>query len=144
MAKKPLTAKQEAFCREWILDCNGTKAALRAGYSPRSANTVASQNMAKRNICDRVQELITERDERVSVDADWVLSRLAAEATLAGADPGNSQNRIKALELLAKHHGMLIERRETGRPGAFENIPEDELDGRISDKMDKLGLSLVR
>ena len=131
MAKKPLTAKQEAWCREYLKDCNGAQAAIRAGYSPRSAKVAASQNMSKANLSVRLQELITERDERVSVDADWVLSRLAAEATLAGADPGNSQNRIKALELLAKHHGMLIERRETGKPGDFEHVPDEELDNRI-------------
>jgi len=45
-----LTEKQKAFCREYILDWNGTQAAIRAGYSEQTANVIASQNLTKLNV----------------------------------------------------------------------------------------------
>jgi phage terminase small subunit len=49
--------KHERFCREYVIDHNGTQAAIRAGYSERTANEQASQLLAKLNISQRVKEL---------------------------------------------------------------------------------------
>lgn len=71
-----LTDKQEAFCREYLIDLNATQAAIRAGYSEKTANEQGSQNLAKLSIQNRIQELMNERNERLSIDADYVLKRL--------------------------------------------------------------------
>lgn len=71
MAK--LTDKQELFAREFIKDLNATQAAIRAGYSAKTARTIGSQNLTKLDIADRIAELNSERLERVQIDADYVL-----------------------------------------------------------------------
>ena len=54
---RPLTDKQKRFCREYIKDFIGTQAAIRAGYSVRSAQEIASANMRKPHIRKRIWKL---------------------------------------------------------------------------------------
>lgn len=63
------------FCREYIIDFNATQAAIRAGYSSTSARQVGFDNMTKHDIQSRIKELIEERNNRVQVDADYVLKQ---------------------------------------------------------------------
>ena len=49
---KPLTNKQRRFCEEYVIDWNGTRAAIAAGYSEKSAREQASQNLTKLNIAN--------------------------------------------------------------------------------------------
>jgi len=74
MAK--LTDKQEMFCREYIVDLNATQAAIRAGYSEKTANRIASDNLSKVVIQERIAELMKERSKKVDVSAQYVLERL--------------------------------------------------------------------
>ncbi|HGJ5879235.1 MAG TPA: terminase small subunit [Arsenophonus nasoniae] len=71
-----LTNKQEAFCREYLIDLNANQAAIRAGYSEKTAKDIACQNLAKLNIQKRIQTLMEERKNRIEVNADYVLKRL--------------------------------------------------------------------
>ncbi|WGL99153.1 terminase small subunit [Arsenophonus sp. aPb] len=71
-----LTDKQEAFCREYLIDLNATQAAIRAGYSEKTAKDIACQNLAKLNIQKRIQELLNARNDRLEINADYVLERL--------------------------------------------------------------------
>ncbi|UYU30286.1 terminase small subunit [Siccibacter colletis] len=71
-----LTDKQEMFCREYLIDLNATQAAIRAGYSEKTANEQGAQNLAKLSIQSRISELKTERNDRIDIDADYVLKRL--------------------------------------------------------------------
>lgn len=70
-----LTDKQEMFCKEYLIDLNATQAAIRAGYSEKTANEQGSRLLANVNIQERVTELKTDREKRLVIDADWVLSR---------------------------------------------------------------------
>lgn len=74
MAK--LTDKQEAFCREYLVDLNATQAAIRAGYSVNTAGKIGSENLAKPEIQSYLSELKSIRNERNKIDADYVLRRL--------------------------------------------------------------------
>lgn len=71
-----LTDKQEMFCREYLIDLNATQAAIRAGYSEKTANRTGSENLSKPDIAQRIIELKSSRNERVEVNADYVLRRL--------------------------------------------------------------------
>ncbi len=71
-----LTDKQEMFCLEYVKDFNGTQAAIRAGYSEKTANEQAAQNLAKLSISRRIQELMAERKAKVKLDAEFVLGEL--------------------------------------------------------------------
>ncbi|EML0361272.1 terminase small subunit [Providencia rettgeri] len=71
-----LTDKQEMFCREYLVDLNATQAAIRAGYSDKTANRTASENLSKPDIQLRISELLKKRSDRLQIDADYVLNRL--------------------------------------------------------------------
>lgn len=69
-------AKHERFCHEYVIDLNGTQAAIRAGYSAKTANRIANQLLSKLDIQKRVAELKFNRNEELKVDANYVLRRL--------------------------------------------------------------------
>ncbi len=71
-----LTKKQKAFCREYIKDLNAAQAAIRAGYSEKSAKEAGYENLTKPHISKFVAELMANRNEEAKIDADYVLKRL--------------------------------------------------------------------
>ena len=82
-----MTPKQEQFCHEYLIDLNGTQAAIRAGYSAKRADAIASENLRKPVIAERISELIRERTEAVEITTDRILTGLAR---IAFADPRRS------------------------------------------------------
>lgn len=90
MSKQPdnkkLTDKQEMFCREYLIDLNATQAAIRAGYSERTARSIGQRMLTNVDIDKRLSELKGDRNERVSVNADYVLDRLMQIDQLDVAD----------------------------------------------------------
>lgn len=68
-----MNSKQEAFVNEYLKDHNGTQAAIRAGYSKKTARTIASQLLAKLDISEAIKARIAEK----TMDSDEVLTRLA-------------------------------------------------------------------
>ena len=75
-----LTARQQRFVEEYLVDPCGAQAAIRAGYSPRAAAVTAYQLLKKPAIAAAIETAKAERSERTKIDADWLLTRLAAEA----------------------------------------------------------------
>lgn len=71
-----LSNKQDAFCREYLIDFNATQAAIRAGYSPKSAKQQASRALSKENIQDRIAALKEQADARKDWDAVWVREQM--------------------------------------------------------------------
>lgn len=74
---KKLTERQMLFCREYMVDLNGTKAAIRAGYSAQSARSMASDLLTLPNVQAFLSELRTEQQQRLDITADRVLNELA-------------------------------------------------------------------
>lgn len=73
-----LTPKQQRFCDEYLIDLNATQAAIRAGYSARTAQEQSAQLLSKLIIQEYVAKLRQERSEQTKIDAAYVLTRLAA------------------------------------------------------------------
>lgn len=71
-----LNEKQKKFCEEYIIDFNGTQAAIRAGYSKKSAKAIASENLTKPDIQKYLNELINKRNERLEFSQDDVMRDL--------------------------------------------------------------------
>ncbi len=71
-----LTDKQERFCKEYIIDCNATQAAIRAGYSPHRAHVTGANLLANRKVSARIAELMAEKDAALIATADEVLKTL--------------------------------------------------------------------
>jgi len=81
-----LTPKQAAFVREYLLDLNATQAAIRAGYSAKTAEQQGPRLLGNVGVSAAIMQAQAGRAERLQVDADWVLRRLADEAEADLAD----------------------------------------------------------
>ncbi|HFQ6845262.1 MAG: terminase small subunit [Serratia marcescens] len=90
-----LTDKQEMFCREYLIDLNATKAAIRAGYSTKTANRTASENLSKPDIQLRISELKVQRNDLVGINATYVLNRLVEIDRMDVLDILNSSGELK-------------------------------------------------
>ena len=97
MAKKAkLTEKQQRFVDEYLIDLNATQAAIRAGYSVKTANEQGSQNLAKLSIQQAIAEQMAERSKRTGINQDRVVLELAKIALVNMTDIVDSQGRIKS------------------------------------------------
>ena len=102
---KPLTAKQDMFCLEYLIDLNATQAAIRAGYSSNTAKEQGYENLTKPHIQARVAKAMKERSENTKIDAAYVLkmsNELLLRCMVDGEDFSPS-GAGKALDLIGKH-----------------------------------------
>ncbi len=65
-----MTPKQQRFVDEYLIDLNATQAAIRAGYSKKTARAVGSENLTKPDIRAAVAEAQQARSERTKIGAD--------------------------------------------------------------------------
>lgn len=77
IVKQGLTAKQKKFCREYVLDLNGKQAAIRSGYSAKTAEVQAARLLSYAKVSEFVRQLQAELEERSKVKADDVINELA-------------------------------------------------------------------
>lgn len=84
MAK--LTDKQQRFVDEYLIDLNATQAAIRAGYSVKTANEQGAQNLAKLSIQTEISRKMAERSRRTGVNQDRVVMELAKIAFVNATD----------------------------------------------------------
>lgn len=75
--KLGLTEKQQRFVDEYLVDLNATQAAIRAGYSPHTANEQGAQLLAKLSIQNAVREARSAQQKRTAITADTVLMEIA-------------------------------------------------------------------
>ncbi len=124
-----LTDRQARFCEEYLIDLNATQAAIRAGYSEKTAREQAAQNLSKLNIQEKIAELKAERSKRTEITQDSVIQELAAVAR-AEVKGVRAVDKLKALELLGKHLGMFVERYEVNAAEIEKRIAEAREQGK--------------
>lgn len=75
--ERKITDKQQLFCKEYIMDFNGAKAYLRAGYNVKesTARVNASKLLTKANINEFINDLKKSREEKLDINAEWVLKQ---------------------------------------------------------------------
>lgn len=104
-----LTKKQKAFIQEYLVDLNATQAAIRAGYSKKTAYSIGQENLSKPEIQQALQEAQKRREKRTEVTQDYVIAKLREIVEKEASDGPDSElkyaNKIRALELLGKHTG---------------------------------------
>lgn len=76
-ADKKLTPKQRRFVDEYLIDLNATQAAIRAGYSPKTANEQGARLLANVSIAKAIQEARDKQQERTEITQDRVLLEYA-------------------------------------------------------------------
>lgn len=117
-----MNARQKRFCDEYLIDCNATQAAIRAGYSKKTAKVIAARLLTYVDVKARIdKELAKIRGKKIA-DAQEVVEFLTAvmrgehtEQTLKFVGDGiqtitridvGAKDRIKAAELLGKRYGI--------------------------------------
>lgn len=128
MAK--MTAKQQRFCDEYLIDLNATQAAIRAGYSKKTAYSIGVENLKKPEIKKYIADRMAEKDAALIADQDEVLKYLTSVlrgetqsevVVVEGQGDGYSEartmqkapdekERLKAAELLGKRYGLYTEK----------------------------------
>ena len=123
-----MTAKQKRFCEEYLVDCNATQAAIRTGYSEKTARAIGQRLLTnvdiKKYIDERLKAIKTEK----TADAQEVLEYLTAvmrgeqkEQVPLLVGEGcqelvqkdiSAKDRIKAAELIGKRYGLFTEKVE--------------------------------
>ena len=125
MATKKFTAKQKLFVDEYLIDKNATQAAIRAGYSKKTAEKIGSENLHKPEIAKAINAALDAQSVRTQIDADYVLkqSQKLHERCMQEIDPVtdregnqvcddetgrpmftfNANGAAKGLELIGKH-----------------------------------------
>jgi phage terminase small subunit len=118
----PLAPKQECFVEEYLIDLNATQAAMRAGYSAKTAHIIGPENLGKPEISAAVSKAQTERSARTNITQDYVLESIfSAMERCKQADSFNATGVFKGAELLGKHLGMF----QGENQGVTVNLPFD-------------------
>lgn len=126
MRKNKLTAKQQAFVDEYLKDLNATQAAIRAGYSAKTAGQMGDENLKKPQIAQALQEAMDKRAQKVQLDAEYVLRGIIrvvdrceqAEPVLdrEGNETGEytfqAGSALKGYELLGRHLKLFTDKLE--------------------------------
>ena len=111
-----LTEKQKRFVAEYLIDLNATQAAMRAGYSPKTANEQGARLLANASVRQMVAEGAQKRIRKAEVTAQDVIEGLYREATREG-DGASHGARVSAWGLLGKYHKLFTDRIEADISG---------------------------
>ena len=107
-----LTAKQQRFVEEFLVDGNATQAAIRSGYSRKTAKDIGCENLAKPNITAAIEVGHKKLAERCAVTVESLTAHLDAARVHAMAQDSGAAAAVSAIMGVAKLHGMLIDKKE--------------------------------
>ncbi len=143
-----LSKKQKKFADEYLIDCNATQAAIRAGYSEKTANEQGARLLANVSIKNYITEQLEKIHNEKIADATEVLMYLtsvlrgesqSSVVVVEGTGDGCSEartieknpderERLKAAELIGKRYGLYIEKSDIAVRLPIVLVGEDELE----------------
>lgn len=163
-----MTPKQQRFVEEYLIDLNATQAAIRAGYSKKTAKQIGTENLSKPVIAEAIAEAQAERSERTGITQDWTLTtihetverckqarpvldrkgeRVLVETPSGDVVPAYTFDAtavLRGAELAGKHLGMFPNKYEhTGKDGGPIRLRPD-LSKLTDDEIDALERILGR
>lgn len=142
-----LTDKQETFCQEYLKDLNATQAAIRSGYSAKTAQEQSSRLLSNVIVKARVDELLAKREKRTGITTDKVLKDieecrvrcmqgepvLDREGNPTGEWKFEAHAALKASELQGKHLKMFTDKVELSGELDLSKKSTDELRARLKE-----------
>ena len=147
-----MTEKQKRFCDEYLIDLNATQAAIRAGYSKKTAYSIGEQNLKKLELKNYIEERMKIKEDALIAKQDEVIKYLSAvmrgqsEASVVVVEgygdgcseakiikkPPDEKERLKAAELLGKRYGLFTDNVKVEGDGVVQiinDIPKGEDNG---------------
>lgn len=150
-----LTDKQEMFVEEYLVDLNATQAAIRAGYSKKTARQTGADNLSKPYISEEIQRRLDDKKEKLIMKQDEILETLTRQGRREEPDyvvvltekpsydengnfigiekkpeivqvPTKNNDSIKAAELLGKYYKLWTEKTEVEHSGAVQFVDDIE------------------
>ncbi|CDB29268.1 terminase small subunit [Firmicutes bacterium CAG:137] len=121
-----MNARQKRFCDEYLIDCNAKQAAIRAGYSPKTAYSIGNENLNKPELKAYIDEQLEKIHSAKIADAEEVMKYLTSvmrgehtEQVLKLIGEGvqtvtdidvSAKERLKAAELIGKRYGLFTDK----------------------------------
>lgn len=131
-----LTPKQQLFCDEYLIDLNAAQAAIRAGYSEKTAKEIGCENLTKPHIRDYIDARMSEKESSLIASQEDVLKTLSnilsgeemgtvlrgvgKGAQVIDQAPPSNADKIRAAEILGKYYKLFTDRSEVEVKGSVQ------------------------
>lgn len=125
MTSDKLTPKQALFCKEYLIDMNATQAAIRSGYSQRTAQQMGSENLSKPVIQENLSKLVKLRMDELDLTIEGVLQDII-DTRKSATDDDKHSDRLKANEMLGKYLKMWTDKVEVSGEINMVRIDKDD------------------
>ncbi len=141
-----MTPKQAAFVDEYLIDLNSTQAAIRAGYSAKTAEWIGPQLLGKTHVAAEIAKRMEDRSKRTEITQDRVLTDIELikqDAMRKAYDKNgneamiNHTSALKACELQGRHLQMWNDKVAL----TIETTTDEVLHARIADLARKAGIT---
>jgi phage terminase small subunit len=131
MPSKELNPKQRRFVDEYLVDLNAKQAAIRAGYSPKTAESQGSRLLSHAKVSEAIQHGQAQIANKYEVTQEYVIEKLIEnlDGSLREGQRGPANG---ALTLLGKHIGMFVDRTRVEGPNGGPVQVEDAAAARIA------------
>jgi phage terminase small subunit len=130
MADK-LTPKMKRFCDEYLISLNAKQAAIKAGYSKKTADVIGAENLVKPSIKEYIEARQQKITERTEITQDMIVKELA-KIGLADDNEVRKSDKLKALELLGKTIGLFKDGTQVNVGATnltfIDGIPQEEVE----------------
>lgn len=150
--KTRMSAKQQRFIEQYLIDPNAIQAAIKAGYSKRSAKSIGSENLAKPVIAAAIGKAQEARAKKAEISAEFVINSLRdiarrcqelepvldKQGRPTGTYRFDSAGANKALELLGKHLKLYTDKIDLRVIRSIDDLTEDEVDALLIDLQARL------
>ncbi len=139
-----MTPKQQKFCDEYLVSGNATDAAIKAGYSPKTAYAIGSENLSKPELKAYIKTRLDEIRSAKIADTEEVLAYLTAvmrgehteEVPVLCGDgcqeltekAVGAKDRLKAAELIGKRYGLFTDKVDVGGAVPVVIMGDDQLE----------------
>ena len=114
-----LNIKQRRFCEEYLKDCNGSAAAIRAGYAESNSRSTANNLLARPDVREYIDARVSELTKELMIEERWILAKLKEESQNMD-NPATA--RINALNLLGKYQSLFTDKVEHSGTMDFNHI----------------------
>ena len=125
-----MNPKRQRFCQEYIIDSNCTQAAIRAGYSEKTAHAQGSRLLKDVEVRERIDELRAEHSKRLEITVDSLTQFLLDDRTLAH-DNKQAGAAVSATEKLGKLHGLIGDKLDIHLHITPADMSDEEIDAEI-------------